>query len=239
MGEMYIYSERVKRMTIELTTYQIPEAGQDIKVYIDALLSLKDRAADFSRSLGRVSWIQGRILLQAREQCKKLGVKWKDFLTSVGMKKETAYLLRRVATDIVPEKKDLEFTEMLAIVFPNSYGKHLRDQADSETTGDQGMVTPKSPRAAVTTQTIDKAYARLASVKNSIQQISGREFVDSKPIPAEATLKYDQALGVIDVCREELGKLAGTLVDRKKALTIPPKPTNAKSQPGSKKRKAA
>ncbi len=54
-------------MAIELTTYQIPEAGQDIKVYIDALLSLKDRASDFSRSLGRVSWIQGHILLRARD----------------------------------------------------------------------------------------------------------------------------------------------------------------------------
>ncbi len=89
-------------MAIEIMTYQIPDAGQDMKVYIDALLSLKDRASDFSRSLGRISWIQGHILLRAREQCKKLGVKWEDFLVSVGMKKETAYLLRRVATDIVP-----------------------------------------------------------------------------------------------------------------------------------------
>ena len=109
-------------MAIEITTYQIPAAGQDPKVYIDALLNLKDLASDFSRSLGRISWIQGHILLHARGQCKKLGVKWKDFLTSVGMKKELAYLLRRVATDIVPEKKDLEFHEMLEIVFPNSYG---------------------------------------------------------------------------------------------------------------------
>lgn len=226
-------------MAIELTTYQIPEAGQDIKIYIDALLSLKDRASDFSRSLGRVSWIQGRILLLPREQCKKLGVKWKDFLTSVGMKKETAYLLRRVATDIVAEKKDLEFSDMLAIVFPNSYGKNLRDQADSETFGKQGMVTRKTTRKTVKTQTVDKVYARLASVKNSIQQVADCTLLDSKLNPAQATVKINQALGVIDLCREELGKIGTTLEDRKRALTITPKPATVKAQPVSKPRKVA
>ncbi len=217
-------------MGIDITTYQLPDEGQDPKVYLDALLGLKDRATDFSRSLGRVSWIQGHILLRARKVCKRKG-DWGAFLASVGMKKETAYLLRRVATDIVPEKKDIEYSEMLAIVFPNSYGKHLRDKAEGETFDDQGMVIRKS-KTTVTTQTVDKVYARLASVKNSIQQIGDRNFVDSKLAPAQAVVKYNQALGVIEVCREELGKVAKTLEDRKQALTITPKPP-------AKKRKAA
>ncbi len=213
-------------MSIEITTFQIPEAGQDLKVYLDALLGLRDQATDFSRSLGLVSWLQGHILLRAKEQCKKLGVKWKDFLTSVGMKKELAYLLRRVATDIVPEKKNLAFHEMLAIVFPNTYGKHLRAKSDTETFDEQGLGKKKASRATVTTQTIDKAYARLSSIKNSIQKISDREFVESKLSLAEAIVKYDQALEVIDICREELGKLAGTLERRKQALADNPKAVN-------------
>ena len=224
-------------MTLELTTYQIPDAGQDIKVYIDALLSLKDRASDFSRSLGRISWIQGHILLRAREACPH--GKWKNFLTSVGMKKETAYLLRRVATDIVPEKKDLEFHEMLEIIFPNSYGKHLRDAAADETFDKQGMVTRKSTRETVKTQTVEKVYARLATIKNSIQQVGDCKLTDSKLRPDQAVVKINQALEAIDVCREELGKVATTLEDRKRALTITPKPTTVTPQPASKRRKAA
>ena len=207
-------------MTLELTTYQIPEAGQDIKVYIDALLSLKDRATDFSRSMGRVSWIQGHILLHAREQCKKRG-DWTAFLASVGMRKEIAYLLRRVATDIVPERKDIEYTEMLAIVFPNSYGKHLRDETEAETFGKEGMVIRKSTPKTAKTQTVEKVYDRLASVKNSIQQIADRTLLDSKLNPTQAIVKIKQALGVIDLCNEELGKLRATLEARESALSQP------------------
>ena len=216
-------------MREELTTFQIPKAGLDIKIYIDAMLSLKDRASDFSRSLGRVSWLQGHILLLAREKCEDRG-DWTAFLASVGMKKGLAYLLRRVATDIVPEKKDLEFNEMLAIVLPNSYGKHLRDQADGETFGTQGVVeTGKSGNDKVKTQTIEKAYARLGTIKNTIQQFADRKIVDSKLTPEQASQKYDLAIGAIDVCREELGKIAEAYKVRKKALTAP----------ASKKRKAA
>ena len=215
-------------MAIEITTYQLPDAGQPIEVYRDALRQIGDRAMDFSRSMGRISWIQGSILLRARERCKKRD-DWKAFLASVGMKKETAYLLRRVATDIVPEKKDLEYSEMLAIVFPNSYGKHLREGADSETFGKQGKPTRKQTGEKEKTQTIDKVYARLATVKNTIQDIADRKLVDSKLPPEQAVLKYDHALGAIDVCREELGKLAKTLRSRKSALTTKPKASAAKT----------
>ena len=212
-------------MAIEITTYQVPEAGQDMKVYLDALLDLKDQATDFSRSLGRVSWLQGHILLLARAKCTERG-DWRAFLASVGMKKETAYLLRRVATDIVPESKDMEYNEMLAIVFPNSYGKHLRDESEAETFAKQGMVIRKSTRKTAKTQTVDKVYARLASVKNSIQQVADRPFLDSKLNPAQAIVKINQALGVIDVCNEELGKLRKKLEARKSALTVEPKPVS-------------
>ncbi len=206
-------------MAIELTTYQIPDEGQDIEIYLEALLGFKDIATGFSRSLGRVSWIQGQILLRAGEQCKNKG-DWTAFLASVGMKKETAYLLRRIATDIVPEKQDLEYSEMLAIVFPNSYGKHLRDKAGSETFGTPNTASPRPSTASRTGQTVDKVYSRLASVKNSIQKIADREFIDSKLSPDQVLLKYAQALEVIDVCQEELGKLAATLKTRKQAFSV-------------------
>jgi hypothetical protein len=203
-------------MIDELMTYQLPKEGQKIEVYRDALLGLEQRATDFSRSMGRISWIQGHILLLARKKCKKRN-DWGAFLASINMKVGTAYLLRRVARDITAENKDMEYSQMLEIIFPDTYGKNRVD-AKNEVFG--RATKTKTVKTKSQTQTADRAYSSLASVKNSIQRITVRAFVDSKLPPAKTKDKFAEAIGVIDICFEELRKFRAKLEEQEATLTI-------------------
>ena len=112
-------------MAVEITTYQIPDRGQDIEIYRDELLSMEVLALDFGRSKGLISWIQGRILLNAREACPR--GKWGHFLASVNLKSGTASHLLRIGREITAENKNIEYNEMLAFSrFPSSVALTLR-----------------------------------------------------------------------------------------------------------------
>ncbi len=193
-------------MGINITTYQLPDEGQDPKVYADALRSLEILAMDFGRSKGLISWIQGQILLRAREACLRGG--WKAFLASVHLKPGTAGHLLRIGKDISAENKNLEYNEMLAIIYPNTYGK---DAVEKRKRGGGGKRT---------TQTVDQSYADLASIKTKVQKIGERKFLESKLPLDQAILKYNQSIGVIEVCSKELAKLKSILEKRQAGLTI-------------------
>ena len=153
-------------MAIDITTYELPDEGEDIAVYRDALLSLSGRAMDFSRSMGLISWIQGNILLRARKskECKRRG-DWKAFLASVKMKPGMAYLLRRIATDVTEENKNLEYIQMLRISFPDTYRKNDQEAEDKPFGKQPKSKTTPTPSNVKSQITIDKAHGRLKTVK--------------------------------------------------------------------------
>jgi len=116
----------VSSVGFDLENFPIPDEGQPLEVYADAILNLRPKANFFGRSLGRVSWLQGKVLQRARKACPR--GQWQKFLHLLGdkpngkkvMTPETARLLMKVAHKVSEENSlKLEYVEMLRMVYPS------------------------------------------------------------------------------------------------------------------------
>jgi hypothetical protein len=116
---------------IDVDLIKVPEKGQSPVHYQEFLRDMSRYADIFDERLGRIRWLQGRVLNFVRPQIK--GTKeWNAYLQSVRMKPTTAKYCRKVAQEI-PEQvsHDRKYTEMLAVCYP-SYHKRLEEQITQE-----------------------------------------------------------------------------------------------------------
>lgn len=115
----------------------LPKAGQRVTDYADFLLRLQSKSQFFDRNLGYVSWLQGKVLIMAREECKKKG-SWSKFLGSIDvapgktLSPETAAKLRKIASVVVESQARVKsYSEMLKMAYP-SYAKELKKDAEDD-----------------------------------------------------------------------------------------------------------
>lgn len=137
------------RLGFDLENYPIPAAGQPLDVYNEHLQDLRPNESVFSRKLGRISWLQGKILLRAREACRKLGKRgdWGKFLKLTGsqdhkpISPETARLLMKIADQVSEESsRKLKYIEMLRMVYPS-----FRKELDAVESDEPGRVAGQRP----------------------------------------------------------------------------------------------
>lgn len=114
----------------------LPKEGQKLTVYADFLLKLQGKSRFFDRSLGYISWLQGKVLNMARKQCKRGD--WKKFVCAIQvapgktMTLETAQKLRKIANHIIESQAIIKsYSDMLEMVYP-SYAKGLKHDVEHD-----------------------------------------------------------------------------------------------------------
>lgn len=176
--------------TRNLDIIQPPTAGESLSVYLAYLKTLKADSLSWDRGKGRMSWLQGTVLLHARKACQESGVDgaWGKFLGSVGVKETTAKYLRKIAVTISEEESHtLGYDEMLARCYP-SYSKAVKAEVDAEsgTTTKRTCKTNSSPvkggvpvdDATVAAWTVKKLTVAVKSVQETATQVTGRDIPD-------------------------------------------------------------
>jgi hypothetical protein len=177
-GQTMSKTEDAKALGFDIDNFPMPDEGQPMEVYADALLRLRSNADFFSRSLGRISWIQGKVLLRARRACPR--GQWQKFLHLLDRKPngkplltpETARLLMRVAETVSEaNSRKLEYIEMLRMVYP-SFKQTINEDAAADYDIDKKSDSKRGEGMQPKTMLFDQFRKRLKSLLTKTQDLT-------------------------------------------------------------------
>lgn len=194
----------INAITLASNNLVVPDKGLTLTEYHKALQSLGGIAVALERNSGRVAWIQGMILLRAKEVCPR--GKWIEFLNGVGMGEKTAYLLRKVAENVSEENSlNWKYTEMLSHIFPsfrNDLATEIATEASADSPPTQSNETKKpakqkTKRKTYTSDSVSKEFKRMTSELEDIEKrfkVDDRQQASALLTPLNAVQKAAERL---------------------------------------------
>lgn len=215
---------------MDLMTYKLPSGEDRIEKIRGAFVEIESYAIRGSKALGRARWLQGKVLLLAREQCTKRG-DWSAFLVSVGIKDKLAFLLRKIAIAIPEDRSgEMLFEDMLAEIY-DSYKKVATKQGLNADARNEPFVDD-DPNAADSSEadaddkldpsekplTINKLRSRLANVAKTMRGLKTSKLVDSKLNPAELPKYYADSIRITEQVGGDAARIKEILTKRSKKV---------------------
>ena len=202
----------MKPKTVNPNTITPPRKGRPLREYVEYMLDLHKQALGYNRSLGRLSWLQGRALVEARKSCTKRG-QWKDFCISIEMNPKTAYLLRRVG-ELIPEERSytLEYSQMLEIVFPSFKKQLLEESKQDNTKGRKGTTQPK--KNSEKSISFGQLTSFVSSLATNARKIASCRHLDGTMPPDKIASTLQHLLMLIEQTQRDLKRIESKVSTR-------------------------
>lgn len=188
-----------------------PPAGRGLEVYRTFLRNLNAESRIWNRKLGRISWLQGCALREAKAVCRQ--GQWQDLLTTLDMKPTTAKYLRKIA-ELIPEPDShtLTYTEMLTRCYP-SYLTAVEQDLTAESAPTAGSKEPgntpptRSPQSQMV-KTLTICLARL-------------QRADASQVPTESE-DTNAIATLLDQIEAQAARLRTAIAEKRIEPKLPP-----------------